>query len=135
MYRCNFIDKNYCKQCVGASFIVGTSVNGIMQSENLVAKSTINKEVKSLYKCFGQSKGRSIAKTLIDNKFLILFDFPDGKKMIYSHYHKEKWLLNDSIIIVPNENVFKVIRKLEALDDLTDYRHVSRSPIPVSMDL
>ncbi len=132
IYRFNFIDKMYCQNCTDASFFKSISMKTIINLDNLIATSDVEKKVDILFKCIQDLETRNIGKTEIDNNFVIIFNFSNGKKSTYSYINRGEWLFNDSVIVKPIQNVFEFIRDFEKLGDMTDYRYVSKGPIPIN---
>jgi hypothetical protein len=130
IYRLNFIDQEFCENCASSSFIKAISKSSICKSNNLISNVGLQIRVDSLYYYFSDSGKRIIEKTTIDNKLLVSFSFSNGDHNIYSYITDGEWLLNDSIVVKPKRDVLEIIRKFEEIEDLTDYRYVSKGPVP-----
>jgi hypothetical protein len=132
IYRLGFIDERYCKNCVSAMFFKAISTGTLSKSNNLAVDFSVGSRVEGLYKCFRDATTKTIGKTVIDNRFMVVFQFADSSRHSYSWMSEGNWLLDDSISVIPKRDVLQVIREQEQTGDLTDYRYVSRGPQPIS---
>jgi hypothetical protein len=128
IYRLAFIDKHYCKNCVSATFFKAISIGTLSKSDNLAVDCSVGTRAERLYKYFQDARTKNIGRTTIDNRFIVVFQFADSSRHSYSWMFDGEWLLDDSISVIPEQDVLGVIREQERTGDLTDYRYVSRGP-------
>jgi hypothetical protein len=128
IYRLGFIDEDYCKNCVSATFFKAISTATLSKPNNLTVNCKVGSQAERLYKRFRNATTKTIGKTTIDNRFMVVFQFADSSRHRYSWMSDGRWLLDDSIRVTPKDDVVQIIREQEQTGDLTDYRYVSRGP-------
>ncbi|MFN6074321.1 MAG: hypothetical protein ACK46Y_02065 [Fluviicola sp.] len=127
VFRLNFIDTTRCTNCISASFLTRIDTKSIIHSENLIFKCNNRKKINDLLSSFESYKSKKNKFLLQDNTFLIRFNMKKDKDLIYSYIGKNKWLLNDSIIVEPNKNIFQLIKSSSEIEDFTDYKNVGKA--------
>jgi len=129
VYRYNFIDKKYCENCIESDFFVAIPAELLEKPDNLILQTTDEKEIKSLLSTLKMIESSHKARNPIDNKFILVFKYASGEKLIYSQMSNGEWLINDSTIVKPKKDILEMIRKYGDLKDMTDYEKVSKGPV------
>lgn len=128
IFRFNFIDDIYCPNCAPALFESPIPLNSVTDSVNIIGMSKNTEQVVSVYSLLDSAKKRVISKHNVNNRFVLSFSFENQKIQNYSYRGRGEWLLNDTLLMKPQEDIIEILRRNQNLGDLTDYRYAAEPP-------
>lgn len=126
IYSLNYVDELHCKNCISSSFLTRISLNTIMKKEHLIGNSLSKSKNLNLIDCFEKSEVLQIIPLDIFNNSLVIEIKTKYDLNTFSYIGKGKWIKNDFLIIKPKYDVLNLVRDIGNLNDLTDYKYVSK---------